>query len=543
MRIFLTLALFCAAFASALSGAQKNISLAEKIAMAKKMADDGVAGKAEIGRVVSGDFNFSEELAKFRGYAEIPADEEELGITEDDTGVIEEEAHEIPAEPPAIIPDAQELEKIEVVPEAEVKVEDIPANEAVEFPKKQEKKEYVPVDTEKDFVGEFFVGSIDDEKNGPKIREEVIEESKEKKYFSFQNDMFDLVTDNYDALISGIVFVRECEDLMNKYFAAAPAKIKFMNRITLQISDKDEFDFDGHFSVMVSDSGEITLAVKWNETLKIEDFCKLLTGAALRRYAYENLGDAASKNIAYWLELSFATMLEHRMRFGVPADLARLSSEQPPKDLQSVMEYSREDGVDLALKESHAYWTFVAIERAAVRRVPMYEFLRVALDARNAEKVREMIFDRMKPAEYDFALWWRALVMGEIWSRMSGIYTPEKSEAEILRMAVVQVDTPEGERVGISVLPDLWYNRENIRRDVELRIVEIKVSLARMNPLFHNCAVSLGLMFEKLIDGDEDEFREAAAVFVAEFKSARALAERAKKMMAEPYENANAADK
>ena len=173
----------------------------------------------------------------------------------------------------------------------------------------------------------------------------------------------------------------------------------------------------------------------------------------------------------------------------------------------------------------------------------MYEFLRVALDARNAEKVREMIFDRMKPAEYDFALWWRALVMGEIWSRMSGIYTPEKSEAEILRMAVVQVDTPEGERVGISVLPDLWYNRENIRRDVELRIVEIKVSLARMNPLFHNCAVSLGLMFEKLIDGDEDEFREAAAVFVAEFKSARALAERAKKMMAEPYENANAADK
>ena len=111
----MTLALFCAAFASALSGAQKNISLAEKIAMAKKMADDGVAGKAEIGRVVSGDFNFSEELAKFRGYAEIPADEEELGITEDDTGVIEEEAHEIPAEPSAIIPDAHELEKIEVV--------------------------------------------------------------------------------------------------------------------------------------------------------------------------------------------------------------------------------------------------------------------------------------------------------------------------------------------------------------------------------------------------------------------------------------------
>ena len=36
------------------------MSLAEKIALAKKMADDGVSGKAESGLVVNSNFNFSD---------------------------------------------------------------------------------------------------------------------------------------------------------------------------------------------------------------------------------------------------------------------------------------------------------------------------------------------------------------------------------------------------------------------------------------------------------------------------------------------------
>ena len=46
--------------------AQDSLTLAEKIAMAKRMADEAAEGKAESGRVVNGTFNFAEELSKYR---------------------------------------------------------------------------------------------------------------------------------------------------------------------------------------------------------------------------------------------------------------------------------------------------------------------------------------------------------------------------------------------------------------------------------------------------------------------------------------------
>ena len=42
------------------------VSLAEKIALARRMADEAAEGKAESGRVVNGNFDFNAELAKFR---------------------------------------------------------------------------------------------------------------------------------------------------------------------------------------------------------------------------------------------------------------------------------------------------------------------------------------------------------------------------------------------------------------------------------------------------------------------------------------------
>ncbi|MFR6033465.1 MAG: hypothetical protein ACLUKN_09995 [Bacilli bacterium] len=49
-----------------LYASEKSLTLAEKLAIAKRMADDAVAGKAEMGRVVSGGFSFNDIVKEYR---------------------------------------------------------------------------------------------------------------------------------------------------------------------------------------------------------------------------------------------------------------------------------------------------------------------------------------------------------------------------------------------------------------------------------------------------------------------------------------------
>lgn len=81
-----------------------------------------------------------------------------------------------------------------------------------------------------------------------------------------------------------------------------------------------------------------------------------------------------------------------------------------------------------------------------------------------------------------------------------------------MRLAIIQTDSQSGERVGVSDL-DIFENREFILDELEARLMEIKVAMPKMNPLYYNSLVSLGRMYEAALDGDEDDFKAAHSDF------------------------------
>ena len=101
-----------------------------------------------------------------------------------------------------------------------------------------------------------------------------------------------------------------------------------------------------------------------------------------------------------------------------------------------------------------------------------------------------------------------------------------------MRLAIIQTDSQSGERVGVSDL-DIFENREFILDELEARLMEIKVAMPKMNPLYYNSLVSLGRMYEAALDGDEDDFKAAHSDFLAEYKNARDLSAAVKDMMRE----------
>ena len=197
--------------------ASTPISLQEKLAIAKKMADDGVAGRAEAGRVVSGNFNFAEELSRYRGQANIEElhIDAEYDLTEYEESVEAVVVDPVPDSAPVVAAEAEkaakptEIETPAAKPEqpdyakvarateqAEISAElegrgsgAENTREHAELAKEKSEPEdtanaaaeglaaetgqaasgetadspYTPVDTSTDFVGGFFVGSLDDD--------------------------------------------------------------------------------------------------------------------------------------------------------------------------------------------------------------------------------------------------------------------------------------------------------------------------------------------------------------------------------------------
>ena len=608
----------CAVHCSA--AAEKALTLAEKLAIAKRMADDAVAGKAEMGRVVSGEFSFNDIVKEYRS-KDLPASASiQLATCRDITEHKPEEpktaeavsgeskhadSESLPGEPVvekipedsavkveriederrrAEISEKSDIikkrafeEKVEIIemdkrPDGFPKAESLPdkpsgkaekysadtEKRAAEKPRpetepadsgakdlekksdeKSGKDAYVVDTSGEDFINGYFVGKIDGKQvKSDKKDFEVRDEKKDgasqpqQRYYSAQNGMFYLVTDNHLAIGVGNDFIRMCSALFSAYFSETGAPIHFTRKITLQlVSDKD-LKIEGDFSVMLYDDGEVTLAAKWSDDLDFDGFCKLLTGAALRKVSLESGGLENWKNPPYWLELAMAQALAQEMRFGTAIDLARIAADNPPADVKSILRFSRSDKIDPRIMDAHSYWMLRSVEKASRNGNMLAKFLKFALKNQDADKVAKAFANAFVPPVYDFDTWWRCLITGEIWARLGGVNNPDWSDSEIMRLAIIQTDSESGERIGVSD-SDIFKNRDYILDELEMRLMEIKVAMTKINPLYYNCLVSLGRMYEAALDDEEDDFAAAHSDFLREYKNARTMSASVKEMMRE----------
>ncbi len=542
---------FVMAFIPALcfgAGSTPKLTLAEKIALAKHMADEAAEGRAEVGRVVSGDFDFAHAVEEFRkSQAEKP---ETYGSGKSGSMTAVPEMEEIDDDGdeevfPIMPTQSPGAPKIDAAPRGEplprggskAAGPENPAAEtkaggiAKEMKQSKEPPKYVVDTTGDDFINGFFVGKLGSENkklSDEEIRErEFVEKAaaESEKYFNYTSSLFYIVSDDYDALSSAIPFVRECENLFNYYFAAGDSTLSFVRRITLYLVSADAGKMKSRFSI--SNSGVDTrISARWDESLNVSDFCKLLASSTLRKIYMEERGqrEDAGEN-PYWLELALSICLKQRMCFGVSSILAHTARENYTGDFMELISLPRSRNG--APSESMAFWTFKTLERASPNREEFRRFLYALPLAESPKQILDYVkshFPRLAfGGNFDEA--WNCMLMGEIWSRLnSGVSSPEFSAEEVMRLAVVQADTADGGRIGFSDR-QIWEKRDAISREIELRLIEIKIALPRTNPIYHNTMLALGEVFECALDGDKADFDALYEKFIKEYRSAREIAE------------------
>ncbi len=480
----------------ALANLSPSDMLRQKIEIARRLADEAASGKAESGRVIENNFDFVAELKKYRD--SLRAEKSEEVLTEDS----EEDSLE---EDPDLL----------VMPQTSV------AEKPLE--KSKPKVKYA-VDTSKDFVKGYYLGNVDGDAREERKREildniENAKKSVEKKYFSYSGALFEIVSDNYSAHTTMIYAIGEFEKIAKVFFSRKNSNLTFGKKIWLKVSDDYKNDVSQRTLLSASSTGDLSLYVSWSKDLNIEEFCFAASEALLLKIAYESGGNFDAKNIPMWLKMAFAVVLENSIRFGTVSDFAIIASKNPPPDILSVFSKKSYDKISSA----NSYWTLVAIEKVIKDRDALSHLLRSACRGDSPESLAKRIaIYNYKSATIDFDVWWRCVLTGEIWARMGGVLSPNRSAEEIARLAVLSVDDNKGGREGVSVSKVLEKS-EMYKDDIRLRILEIKVALSVINPLYHNALVCLGEMYESALDNDEEDFNSAKTRFAESFNNARVL--------------------
>ena len=69
------------------------------------------------------------------------------------------------------------------------------------------------------------------------------------------------------------------------------------------------------------------------------------------------------------------------------------------------------------------------------------------------------------------------------------------------------------------------------KAEIDSRLLEIKLALPWVNPVYYNSLVALGKMYQAAFDGDKEAFELNRADFLSEFKNAREISKRALELL------------
>lgn len=551
------------------------LSLAEKIAIAKQMAQDAAEGKIASGMVVDSTINVDEIARRFRASDEkkmrdrkgvvaaikAASDEETKELT---NAVTEErkESHQVSAEnkqalslpEPSLDDDGplskeerlkarQELQKTKQV-ETKVQVENAPAKSVADITtQKTEKTEKSPEKIssksnakpaqktkDSDFVRDFYVGEIEkvfpSKTENPKPKSDRLIHAKLPKpipLLNVETKLFSIygAKNISTPLVSEIA--KTCESLFGEVFLN---KNSLSLPRTIELRIVDEKNSASATGAILNEDGRIVISANWSDKLKLDEFCRLLSGAVLRAFAHSN-GFENWKNPPHWLDLALRVALEEKVRFGVLRDMARLADAEPASSSERVFAISKNDTSELSA--AHAYWHLRAIGAMLPNADLRMKFFAECFSKNaNPASLSVKLFEYSKSSE----LVWRCVVSGEIGSALGGIWTLEKSRAELLRFATVPLR--EGENITGIVGVDIFKHRENSEFIDELRrrLLEIKLALSRVNAVYFNAYLELGKCIESTLEDEQDSFYLAMENFVKEFKTSDEIADRVRKLIA-----------
>lgn len=292
----------------------------------------------------------------------------------------------------------------------------------------------------------------------------------------------------------------------------------------IRITLLTEPDFEAPYVIRPQPNGNYFVYIAWNADTRFGDVCQAMASAFIRRAAIWRYGPAAGPQAPHWLELAFGQLLEANIRPGY-ADVQREKAlVRPPMGLDELLTARGPFDIHQEKVALNAVWFFRLMENRITDRTLFRKVLAAFLKDLQPSYVMVKAFPGKFQSQEQLEMWWAVGFQSIARAREAPFITMEQSRELVRDMAIVTAAIGGQDRRLAG--PTLWElrDRDEVMSAMELRHREIKLELQRVNPVYYNSILSLGIFFETAMTAESAQaVAEANQRFLNDYRSAQEL--------------------
>ena len=346
---------------------------------------------------------------------------------------------------------------------------------------------------------------------------------------SMSNDHFDVI----GLHLRSVSYVNELSTFsMHIAERYLPRKgLAFPSNILISLRPEKHVDFEGDYRIRLAERGSVQVDLRWEDSITLERTCYAISEALLVQYAIYNYGTEAANQLRSWTIAALANDVYLTLRPAEFADLLKAAQAMDVLPLTEIIEPTRSG---LVVPSAAGYWLLQTMKSGALERPVLRSLFQQGIAGIDIEEALTAAIQTSQPAAelLPVQTWWAQQLRLIFGQEYEVVETMEVSRDWLSTLG--RFDRPlilESQEVTEELKLDLraiWTHRAKpeVQELVQARYEILRLRMARINPAYYNPALSLGVLFEGILnDNSSHKYLHSLTIYLSEWEDAKELQE------------------
>lgn len=292
--------------------------------------------------------------------------------------------------------------------------------------------------------------------------------------------------------------------------------------VLVDLQPLSRYEGESQFVTEIYPSGQIKLTIAWGEITTRDILERALAQGFLTDLAAGYSEGALT--VPLWLELAVQHLARVKTVSSHRWALAERLKESAPMTLEAILNAQRGDGSEEDLG-THAFWLISFLETEAKGRGALQGFIVRLFRGENPMEALEASFAGPLRSVQEAEMWW--LVGRNEMVRSSGtpMWSAQRSRDRVMELARLTF-LVEGRQTRLFA-DDLWdyWQSKTLEAELDYRIRVVGVESAFVHVFYQNAILSLNQLFQAVVEGDKEAYREARLAFRHDLRTGDELLE------------------
>lgn len=363
----------------------------------------------------------------------------------------------------------------------------------------------------------------------------IAEEAEKKKPIAWiEGSFYDILSTDHRSAS----FVNELGEHI-AYMSQRHLKVgshDFQKRVLVTLYPEGHLDWNEHYQIKVSPRGQISLNFRWDESLSFETTCFAMTEAYLMNYSRFNYGANAYEKIRFWATSVVFSRNYLSLRPAQKFNFIRAVRSSTIPRIETLLSSFTAAGTDEKAALYQGYILFQILrESGQSSNSQLSELLDLAIagiDVTN-QVTAQVSSKNNETAEILLEEWWQNQATNYLSQSHEYYDTLEATKSWIEGIKSFVAYRESGGK--LKDLMGLWAARDdtNLREILTARCELIRLRIGRINPAYFNTALSLGALYETVLEAEKKhEFIKAVTSFLNDWEDTKRLHSRAVELTA-----------